>query len=247
MISRKPIVKFLFLGVVLAYMILGIEYAIAEETLAGFVVDFMDEKTLSEEEIETVAKLAYLAGIGEISLITTANLPPSGSYGIQVREKSIADGPYLKYRVLFVGNEKFYSEDYQVISRERSESMGGATIGGFWELDIRTYKFLLEEIDGEAVEIGVGEGVDYNDLMFILNSISNDQVKYYPGGVSSGKFPPIRQLPSYVGLKQTVTPGLGTAEYVLIYGRSRSSSTFRYYVYLEEDGVVVLGMGHSVS
>lgn len=44
MISRKPIVKFLFSGVVLAYMIFGIEYAIAEETLADFAVDFMDEK-----------------------------------------------------------------------------------------------------------------------------------------------------------------------------------------------------------
>lgn len=230
----------------MAYLMLGIEFAIAEETLAGFAVDFSHEKTLSEDEIKTVAELAHLAGIEEISLIKTIDIPLSAAYMILVREKTIADGPYFKYRQLSVGNEKSFSEGRQAKSRERSESMGGATIGGFWELDIRTYKFLLEEIDGEEVEVGVGEGVGYNDLMFILNSISKDQVKYYPGGVNSGNVRPIRQLPSYVGLDQTVIPGLGTTEYVLIY-RSGSSSTFSYYVYLEEDSVVVVGMGQSVS
>jgi len=245
MISSKSTVDHFLSGVLLAYLVLGIEYSIAEENSADFAVDFKHEKTLSEEEINTVAELAYLAGIGEISLIKTVHMPPSRNYMILVREKPTDDGPYLKYRELSVGSEKFFFKDHQSQPRELSESRGGATIGGFWELGIRTVKFVSEEIDGEAVEVRVGEGVDYNDLMFILDSISNDQIEFYSHEVSRHSIWATRQLPSYIGLSEKGHPELEMMDYKLHYGQS--GSTYYYYVYLEENRVVVFYGGFSVS
>ena len=241
--------NYFLLGVVLVCLMMDIEYSIAEETLHDFAVDFSHEKTLADEELNSVAELAYLAGIGEISLIRTVHMPPSSNYMILVREKSTDNGPYLRYRVLSVGSEKFFYKDSQSRSRELAKSRGGVIIDGFWEVGIRSVNYFPIDFKGENVEIRVNEGVERDDLIRIVSALRNNWVEFpfdeFPLNDTHGVWSNVaRGLPNSIGLSPKIEE-LGQPDYVLYYGDSGTSYSF--YVFLEGNDLVILAYGMAVS
>lgn len=240
MISSKLTAKYFLLSVALACLVMDIEHSFAEETLHDFAVDFSYGTTLSDEEINSVTELAYLAGFGEISSIRTVPMPPTSDYMIHVREKSTDDEPYSRYRMLSVGSEKLFSQRSQSFSRESAKSNGGVIIDGFWEVGIRSVTYFPTDFNGKNVEIKVDEGINRDDLLRILNALKNDRVESLFNDTDFVWSSAERGLPTYISLSPYIE-GLGQPDYVISYGDS--GSTYFYDVLLEENKLVILTVG----
>jgi len=239
--NRGALLVFLFRKIfpVCALVLLSL---IAEAHQWGIEVDFQHGKTLTEDEMATVVDLARQYGFDEISLIRTAPMPPSSNYLIIVREAAVANAEnFYRYRELWVGSEKFFSDGYRQKQLERAQKKGAHIVDGFWGMYVHSIKFIPVRDEGKEYEIRVGEEVRYSELVRIIDAIRQGRIELSERMLEEDRRPNWK-WPTHISLSYNNFHG---ATHVLHYGSS--GSALSYYIQRRKEVLVVVGLSLSVA